>query len=108
MAQFLSGPADGGVFADASRASRMDPVGFPLPPEGNPAGLYLDLVKRCLLNWPYADVELGARTPPGTDQARLEGRDWPRFYDAVRQLARQPLAQRHAALRALQPPPEPQ
>lgn len=37
-----------------------------------------------------------------------EGRDWPRFYDAVRQLARQPLAQRHAALRALQPPPEPQ
>ena len=39
-----------------------------------------------------------------------EGRDWPRFYDAVRQLARQPLAQRHAALRALlqqQPSPEP-
>lgn len=36
-----------------------------------------------------------------------EGRDWPRFYDAVRQLAHQPMAQRHAALRALQPPPEP-
>jgi predicted aminopeptidase len=36
-----------------------------------------------------------------------EGRDWSRFYDAVRQLARQPLAQRHAALRALQPSPEP-
>lgn len=30
-----------------------------------------------------------------------EGRDWARFYDAVRQLTRQPLAQRHAALRAL-------
>ena len=36
-----------------------------------------------------------------------EGRDWPRFYDAVRQLAQQPLAERHAALRALQPPTEP-
>ena len=36
-----------------------------------------------------------------------EGRDWPRFYDAVRQLAGQPLAQRHAALRALQATPEP-
>ena len=33
-----------------------------------------------------------------------EGRDWPRFYDAVRQLTEQPLPQRHAALRALQPP----
>ena len=30
-----------------------------------------------------------------------EGRDWPRFYDAVRQLTRQPLPQRHEALRAL-------
>lgn len=32
-----------------------------------------------------------------------EGRDFARFYDAVRQLARQPLAERHAALKALQP-----
>lgn len=32
-----------------------------------------------------------------------EGRQWPRFYDAVRQLSRQPQAQRHQALRALLP-----
>jgi predicted aminopeptidase len=35
-----------------------------------------------------------------------EGRDWPRFYDAVRQLTQQPLPQRHDALRALTPPKE--
>ncbi|WP_440106713.1 aminopeptidase [Acidovorax sp. BL-A-41-H1] len=34
-----------------------------------------------------------------------EGGDWPRFYDAVRQLARQPQAQRQEALRALLPAP---
>ena len=33
-----------------------------------------------------------------------EGRDWPRFYDAVRQLTQQPLPQRHDTLRALLPP----
>jgi len=32
------------------------------------------------------------------------GGDWGRFYDAVRQLARQPKADRHAALRGLTPP----
>lgn len=32
-----------------------------------------------------------------------QGGDWPRFYDAVRQLARQPKADRHAALRGLTP-----
>ena len=32
-----------------------------------------------------------------------EGRDWPRFYDAVRQLAQQPLPQRQDSLRALLP-----
>lgn len=31
------------------------------------------------------------------------GRNWPRFYDAVRQLTQQPQPQRHEALRALQP-----
>ena len=36
-----------------------------------------------------------------------EGRQWPRFYDAVRQLAKQPEAQRHQSLRALSPPKEP-
>jgi predicted aminopeptidase len=36
-----------------------------------------------------------------------EGRQWPRFYDAVRQLAQQPEAQRHQSLRALPPPKEP-
>lgn len=30
-----------------------------------------------------------------------EGRDWPRFYDAVRQLTEQPKPQRHDSLRAL-------
>jgi predicted aminopeptidase len=35
-----------------------------------------------------------------------EGRDWPRFYDAVQQLTQQPLPQRHDALRALAPPKE--
>ncbi len=34
-----------------------------------------------------------------------EGGDWPRFYDAVRQLARQPQPQRQEALRALLPAP---
>ena len=35
-----------------------------------------------------------------------QGRDWPRFYDAVRQLTRQPLPGRHEALRALVTPKE--
>ena len=36
-----------------------------------------------------------------------EGRDWHRFYDAVRQLSQQPPAQRHEALKALVAPPTP-
>ena len=32
-----------------------------------------------------------------------EGRDWPRFYDAVRQLTQTPLPERHDSLRALLP-----
>ena len=36
-----------------------------------------------------------------------EGHQWPRFYDAVRQLAKQPETQRHQSLRALSPPKEP-
>lgn len=42
--------------------------------------LYLDLVKRCLVNWVYADAE--ARLPPGRPfdpRLRAEGRDWPPF-----------------------------
>ena len=34
-----------------------------------------------------------------------EGRDWPRFYDAVRQLTQQPQPERHQALRAFLPEP---
>lgn len=34
-----------------------------------------------------------------------EGRNWPRFYDAVRQLTQQPQPERHQALRALLPEP---
>ena len=35
-----------------------------------------------------------------------EGRAWPRFYDAVRQLPQLPQPERHAALRALTPSKE--
>ena len=35
-----------------------------------------------------------------------EGRNWPRFYDAVRQLTQQPLPERHDTLRALLPDPQ--
>jgi O-methyltransferase len=88
VAPFPSGPAVSEA-ADTSRAPRPDSVSFPLPPEGaDPAALYLDLVKRCLLNWPYADVELGSRTPPGTDRARLAGRDWPPTAHTMLGLAR--------------------
>lgn len=41
--------------------------------------------------------------PAFTALFEREGRDWPRFYAAVRSLAAQPLAERDAALRALQP-----
>ncbi|MBV7430864.1 MULTISPECIES: aminopeptidase [unclassified Acidovorax] len=37
-----------------------------------------------------------------------QGRDWPRFYDVVRQLAQQPQPQRREALRALLPAQPPQ
>ena len=35
-----------------------------------------------------------------------EGRNWPRFYDAVRKLTQQPQPERHEALRALLPDPQ--
>ena len=35
-----------------------------------------------------------------------EGRNWPRFYDAIRQLTQQPQPERHEALRALLPDPQ--
>ena len=35
-----------------------------------------------------------------------EGRNWPRFYDAVRQLTQQPQPERHETLRALLPDPQ--
>lgn len=41
--------------------------------------------------------------PAFTALFEREGRDWPRFYAAVRALAAQPPAEREAALRALQP-----
>lgn len=46
-------------------------------PQGQ-AALYLDLMKRCLTNWIYADAE--ARLQPSQPfdwQTRAEGRDWP-------------------------------
>src|SRR5262249_42458902 len=40
--------------------------------------LYLDLLKRCLLNWVYADVEPTDCAGAGSDaRLRLGGRDWP-------------------------------
>lgn len=39
---------------------------------------YLDLMKRCLLNWLYADAEdTLVRANGNLAQARLQGRDWP-------------------------------
>jgi hypothetical protein len=49
---------------------------FPPVASDDPAALYLDMVKRCLINWPYADLEPGP-SAPGVEPARLEGRDWP-------------------------------
>lgn len=50
-------------------------------PEHAPAGAaaaYLDLVKRCLLNWVHADAEDALAHAGGRlEQTRLEGRDWP-------------------------------
>ena len=45
----------------------------PLPTDASPAGLYLDLMKRCLTGWIYADPE----GVPFDDGTRTEGRDWP-------------------------------
>jgi hypothetical protein len=51
---------------------------FPNAVPGDPAALYLDLVKRCLLNWVYADVEARLVPPlPFDPRRRVEGRDWP-------------------------------
>jgi predicted aminopeptidase len=45
--------------------------------------------------------------PAFTALFEQQGRDWPRFYDAVGQLARQPRPQRHEALRVLLQAPVP-
>jgi hypothetical protein len=56
----------------------MDSPPFPpVPATHDSVALYLDLIKRCLLNWPYADVEAGLATPLQVDAVRLAGRDWP-------------------------------
>jgi hypothetical protein len=49
---------------------------FPNAAAGDPATLYLDLIKRCLVNWVYADTEV---LFGGAFDARLrgEGQDWP-------------------------------
>jgi len=41
--------------------------------ETSPEALYLDLMKRCLTNWVYGDVE----QPPFDPDKRADGRDWP-------------------------------
>jgi len=48
------------------------------PTSDDPRTLYLDMVKRCLTNWIYADVETALVNVPGSDpKTRLDGRDWP-------------------------------
>jgi hypothetical protein len=43
-------------------------------------GLYLDLMKRSLMNWIYADRETGLLSGMDMDTAaRIEGREWPGF-----------------------------
>lgn len=40
--------------------------------------LYLDLLKRSLIGWPYLPIERTLSWPhTGTDEARLNGQDWP-------------------------------
>ncbi len=47
--------------------------------ESKSSELYLDLMKRCLINLIYEDPNIGAWTAPGFDrERRLNGRDWPR------------------------------
>lgn len=55
----------------------------------DPAGAYLDLMKRCLLNWLYADAEDRlVRANGNLAQARLVGRDWPAMAHTMIGLAR--------------------
>ena len=63
-------------------------MSFPLAPRDSPA-LYLDLMKRCLVNWIYADHERGLLSGmPMEEEARLEGREWPGFAHTMVGLAR--------------------
>ena len=84
---------------------------FPATHDGSPRALYLDLMKRCVLNWIYASAELdsvvdeeGKPTDLTTQQketgyslvrprkfdreARLEGKEWPPFAHSMAGLAR--------------------
>lgn len=50
----------------------------PDPTAADPRAMYLDLLKRCLTNWVYADAEAALLRVPGSDpRLRLDGRDWP-------------------------------
>jgi O-methyltransferase len=85
------------------------PASHPAPPR--PTDLYLDLLKRCLVNWVYADAETVPVPPqavlgpdaarflaqrglhlvqpaPADPRARAEGRDWPPFAHTMVGLAR--------------------
>lgn len=54
-------------------------MSFPLAPHDSPA-LYLDLMKRCLVNWIYADQEMGLLAGVAMEEdSRLEVREWPGF-----------------------------
>ena len=54
-----------------------DPL-FPNSTPDAPDALYLDLLKRCLLNWIYAETEVDRLRGQTFDSAvRAEGKDWP-------------------------------
>jgi hypothetical protein len=65
------------------------PVTFPVHAPLETASTYLDLMKRCLLNWLYADAEDAlVRAQGKLPEARLLGRDWPAMAHTMIGLAR--------------------
>lgn len=62
---------------------------FPVHAPEAPSSAYLDLMKRCLLNWLYADTEdTLVRAQGKLPEARLQGRDWPAMGHTMIGLAR--------------------
>lgn len=69
--------------------STTSPVTFPVHAPEEPGSAYLDLMKRCLLNWLYADTEDAlVRAQGKLPETRLQGRDWPAMAHTMIGLAR--------------------